>query len=268
MSENNLETKANHLKNELKKLNNFVVAYSGGTDSTFLAVMAKEAVGSTNFVAVTAKAPIFSELELTESSNLAKDFAINHHVFNVNVLDYESFVENPPNRCYYCKKVIAMEINKIAQEYGYSYVMDGTNHDDVSRDIRPGVKAAKEMNILSPLKDVGLTKEEIRKLSRSKNIPNWNKPSNACLASRIPYGSTITTNKLSKIETAENILKEAGIDQVRARCHDEILRIEVPVENFEKILTDKDHIVYKLKELGFKYITLDLEGYRSGSMNN
>ncbi|UMZ72590.1 ATP-dependent sacrificial sulfur transferase LarE [Natranaerofaba carboxydovora] len=267
MQKDSLKAKVTILEEVLHSLNNFVLAFSGGVDSSLLAVMAKEVLGRENFLAVTAAAPIFPQFEINEAKEFAEIIGIKHQFVYPKILEKASFVENPPNRCYYCKKVIAEELLKIAAEEGYNHVVDGTNAEDAASDFRPGIKAAKELKIKSPLKDAGFDKEDIRQLSKEKGIVNWDKPSNACLASRVPYGSIITSEKLLKIEKAEDVLRNLGTFQVRVRHHDNIARIEVSRENFETILENSNKITVEFKKLNFKYVTLDLEGYKTGSLN-
>lgn len=262
-----LDDKVEAVKEVLKRLNNFVVAFSGGVDSTLLAVLAKEAVSKQNFVAVTAVSPVFPEFETMKAKNLAGEIDINHIEISPKLLKEYTFIENPPNRCYYCKKIMAEEFTKTAKDYGYNYVLDGTNHEEFKTDYRPGIKAAREKGLKSPLKTAGFSKEDIRNLARVKGISNWSEPSNACLATRIPYGDNITAEKLSMVEKAEELIRELGILQLRVRHHGNIARIEVSPGEIELLVSNRERIAVGLKELGFNYITLDLLGYKEGSLN-
>jgi uncharacterized protein len=181
-------------------------------------------------------------------------------------LDIDGFAQNPPDRCYYCKKELFQKIQQIANEHHFAYVLDGSNADD-TRDYRPGVKACEELRIRSPLQDVGLTKQEIRELSKAMHLDTAEKPALACLASRFPYGTTITNERLQQVETAEEFLLSLGIYHSRVRYHDTIARIEVPKSDFPIILENAQEIVRRFKDLGFTYVTLDIEGYRTGSLN-
>lgn len=255
------------LKKNLSELKSAAVAYSAGVDSTFLLTVAHEVLGD-NVIAVTAKSSTYPEREFKEAEDFTKKMGVKHIVIVSEELDIKGYSKNPTNRCYYCKKELYTKIKNIAKENNVTYVLDGSNLDDMG-DFRPGMVAAKELEIVSPLKMAGMTKDDIRKLSKEYGLKTWNKPSFACLSSRVPYGSEITSKKLKMIEKSEQFLLDLGFRQVRVRHHGEIARIEVsPAERekfFDVDLMDK--IGQKLKEFGFKYVTLDLLGYRTGSMN-
>jgi uncharacterized protein len=189
-----------------------------------------------------------------------------HIIINSEETEIDNFSKNPIDRCYYCKKELFLKIKQVAIEENLSYILDGSNVDDIN-DYRPGLKALDEYNIVSPLRDVGLTKQEIKDLSRTMNLDTWDKPAFACLASRFPYGTEITKSRLEQVEKAESFLHFLGVKQFRVRYHTEVARIEVSKKDFQIILTHSDEIVKKFKELGFKYVTLDIEGYRTGSLN-
>jgi len=242
-----------------------MVAFSGGIDSTFLLKRAIDELGE-GVTAVLVKAESFPDWEFDEAQKLGKSLKVKLVTTNVNDFDNPNILANPVNRCYYCKEEFFGHLNELASELDIPYVLDGTNADDLG-DYRPGLLAKKEKGIISPLADVKLTKDEIRELSRELSLPNWDKPSFACLNSRIPFGSPITPEKISQIDKAEFFLKSLGFKQVRVRHHDEIARIEVLTEDFEKLLKRCMEVTKKLKELGFLYITLDLNGFESGSMN-
>ncbi len=244
-----------------------LVAFSGGTDSTFLLKTAKDVLGE-NVFAVTASSIIFPETEIKNASKIAKKWKVRHKIIMTNEMKNPDFTSNPPQRCYFCKKEFFSTLKKIAQEEKIPYVLDGANFDD-TKDFRPGIKAANELGIRSPLKEVGLKKYEIREISRKLTLSTWNKPSMACLASRFPYGMPIDSQSLSQVAQAEEYLHSLGFSQIRVRHHGNIARIEVVPEDFHFILDEKKRkgIIERLKRLGYVYITLDLLGYRTGSMN-
>ena len=261
-----LKNKYEKLKEYLKSLKSLVIAFSGGVDSTFLLKVAKEALGE-NVVAVTAKSASFPDRERKEAENFCKNEDIKYIQLVSEELQIEGFSHNPKNRCYLCKKELFNKILDYAQKENISYVAEGSNLDD-NGDYRPGLQAIKELEILSPLRHIGFTKEEIRSLSKYLNLPTWNKPSFACLASRFVYGEIINEKKLSMVDRAEQILLNFGLHQVRVRIHGENLaRIEVMPDEFDIILKNRDEIYTKFKSFGFDYITMDLKGYRTGSMN-
>ncbi|MFZ5968417.1 MAG: ATP-dependent sacrificial sulfur transferase LarE [Bacillota bacterium] len=263
----NIEIKMNKLKERLKDLESVAVAFSGGVDSTFLIKAAHDVLGD-KAIAVTARSSTYPEREFKEAVQYAETFGIKHVVIVSEELEIEGFSQNPTNRCYYCKHELFTKIQDVAKQHGIKYVLDGSNFDDLS-DYRPGMQAAAELKVISPLKEVGLTKEEIRQLSKEMNIPTWDKPAFACLSSRFPYGNTITEEKLKMIEAAEQYLLDAGFRQVRVRHHGEIARIEVAQGEREKFFRTSllDEIGQRFKEIGFTYVTLDVLGYRTGSMN-
>lgn len=263
----NLESKYKKLKDILLELKSAVVAYSGGVDSTFLLKVAHDILGD-NVIAVTAKSSTYPEREFNEAVKYIKEIGARHIVILSEELEIEGFAKNPVNRCYYCKKELFSKIWTVARENNKNAVLDGSNADDTG-DFRPGMKAAMELQVVSPLKEAGLTKDDIRELSKRMGIPTWNKPSFACLSSRFPYGNEITNEKLKMVEQAEQLLLDMGFRQIRVRHHGDIARIEVaPDERIKFFDTDvMDKVGNKLKEFGFKYVTLDLLGYRTGSMN-
>ncbi|MBN1861348.1 MAG: ATP-dependent sacrificial sulfur transferase LarE [Candidatus Thermoplasmatota archaeon] len=242
-----------------------VIAYSGGLDSTFLIKVAYDVLGKNAF-AVTATSSTFPQRELRDAKRFAKTIGILHVVIHSQELDISRFIENPPNRCYYCKKALFRKIVQIAKNRGFDVVCDGSNADDTA-DYRPGEKAKIELGIRSPLREAGLSKQDIRKLSESMHLKSFDKPAFACLASRFPYGVKITKKRLAQVESAEDFLFTLGIRQCRVRYHEVIARIEVTKEDFPVVLRNATRIIKRFKELGFTYITLDLEGYRTGSLN-
>lgn len=263
-----VKAKSLKLKNILKNLQSAVLAYSGGLDSTFLLKTAVDALGKDNVLAVTARSETYPYSEYRDAVKFAKKIGARHITINTSELDIENFKSNPVNRCYYCKKELFKKMGEIKKRYGLKYVLDGANYSDL-KDVRHGMKAAKELGIRSPLLEAKIGKEDIRRLSRALNLPTWNKPSFACLASRFPFGEHITKKDLERIEKAESVLRRLGFKQVRVRLHKDIARLEFYKSDFRKVLNEKTlhTIVAKLKSLGFKYISLDLEGYRTGSMH-
>ena len=262
-----LDLKFQKLKDNLRKLGSVVVAYSGGVDSTFLLKVASDVLGD-RVIAITARSTTYPEREFKEAVKYIKGIGAKHIVIISEELEIEGFASNPVNRCYYCKKELFSKIRKVADDNNINAVLDGSNVDDTS-DYRPGMQAAKELEVISPLKDAGFTKNDIRTMSRILGVPTWNKPAFACLSSRFPYGNEITVEKLSMVERAEQFLLDIGFRQIRVRHHGDIARIEVNVEERNKFFDVKimDRVANKLKSIGFKYVTLDLLGYRTGSMN-
>lgn len=260
--------KLTRLKNILKKINSVLVAYSGGVDSTFLLKVALDTLGKNNVFAVIAKSETYPSSEIKYAVRIAKFLGAKYSVIKTNELKDKRFVKNPVNRCYYCKKELFSRLKKIAKKLKINYVVDGSNYDD-RLDFRPGSIAGKKLGIRSPLKEANITKKDIRKLSKNMGLPTWNKPSFACLSSRIPYGNKIELKVLKMIDSAEKSLKEFGFNQVRVRHHNNIARIELDSKGIKKVLKNNlsKKIAERLKKIGYTYITLDLEGYRSGSMN-
>ncbi|MEG0856677.1 MAG: ATP-dependent sacrificial sulfur transferase LarE [Terrisporobacter sp.] len=262
-----LENKLENLKKHISDMEKVVIAYSGGVDSNFLLKVAKDTLGD-NVLAVTICAMMHSKREIEEAKQYAKYYGVNHIIHEIDKIDLKEFTDNGPLRCYYCKKFIFSTIKEIASEHNIKYILDGTNLSDLD-DYRPGLKALEEINVVSPLKNSKLTKEEIRILSKELNVDTYNKPSFSCLATRIPVNNKITEEKLRMIEEGENFLQDNNFNQYRVRLHDDIVRIEVEKKEINKFF-DKEminKINVKFKEIGFKYVTLDLEGYQMGSMN-
>lgn len=257
--------KLEKLRRILKEMDKAVLAYSGGTDSTFLLKVAHDVLGK-NVIAVTATSSTYPRQELGQAKQLAKNIGANHKIIKSEETKNKKFSKNTPNRCYYCKRELFSKIKKIAAAHNINYIIDGTNVDD-AKDYRPGAKALMEQGIRSPLREAGFTKKEIRNLSREMKLDSWNKPAQACLASRFPYRTKITKERLKQVERAESYLSKLDLNQIRVRHHNDIARIEVTEDDFRKILKDAGKIVQQFKKLGFIYITLDIEGYRTGSLN-
>jgi uncharacterized protein len=261
-----LKYKYERLKKIIRNMGYLLVAYSGGVDSSFLLKVAKDELAK-NVLAVIAKSPTYPESEFVSAKNFVKKYKIDFQVIETEELNNPKFSKNPKNRCYYCKDELFSKLRHIAREKNLKYVVDGTNYED-RLDYRPGNRAKKKHNIRSPLFEAKLTKSEIRELSREMGLSCWNKPSLACLSSRFPYNSTITEKDLRRINIAEDFLRRAGFSQVRVRHYNSLARIEIAKDEIKKFLKiDYAKIINKFKKLGYNYITLDLEGYRSGSMN-
>ena len=261
------ERKLLRLKEVLSASESICIAYSGGVDSTFLLRVSKDVLGE-KVLAVTATSPTYPGHELHEAIVAAQQMGVRHLLISSNELDIPGFSENTPDRCYYCKNDLFRKLKAEAEKYGIETVADGSNYDD-REDYRPGRKAAKEIGVRSPLLEAELTKNEIRFLSRELGLSTWNKPSLACLSSRIPYHETITEEKLKRVEEAEGILRNLGFTQFRVRHHNDIARIEVIPDEMSALnaYDVRLSIDSALKSLGFTYVTVDLKGYRTGSMN-
>ena len=254
-----------NLRKILKELDSAVLAFSGGLDSSFLLKVAHDCLGR-NLLAVTANSATYPKSELDFSRKLAKSLHARHRIIQTCELKDRKFSANPPHRCYYCKKELFYRLQQIAKKENLKVVIDAQNISDKD-DFRPGEKAKKELGIRSPLVDAGFDKQDIRKFSRMMKLPSWDKPAAACLASRIPYGKKISPAVLRRIEKAEEFLKKLKIRQVRLRHYDDSCRIEALPDDFSRLVKHRLKIVRRLKALGYNYIALDLQGYRTGSLN-
>ncbi|MFH1479598.1 MAG: ATP-dependent sacrificial sulfur transferase LarE [Candidatus Omnitrophota bacterium] len=260
--------KLDRLKNELKKLKSVVVAFSGGVDSSLLLKVASDVLPKDKTLAVTAASPTYTSSELKQAKRFASSLGVKHRIIRTDELKDEKFIKNPVDRCYYCKRELFKKLTQIAKKDRFSSVIDATNYDDRA-DYRPGSLAKKEFKVASPLAKARFTKKDIRDHSRKMRLKTWDMPSMACLASRFPYGQKITFKNLRKISLAEEAIKKLGIKQVRVRFHGDIARIEIDKKDIKRFVKDGfyDRIINRLKSLGFLYVVLDLEGYRTGSLN-
>ncbi len=263
-----LETKTEKLKEIFQSMKRAVVAFSGGVDSTLLLKVAQDTLGSENVLAVTALSPLYPERELAGVMRLTRALGSRHRVIQSNELEIPGFSDNPPNRCYYCKSKLFAELLELAREESIPFVVEGSTLDD-DKDHRPGKIAVQELGIRSPLKEAGFTKKDVRELSKALELPTWDKPSFACLASRFPYGERITDEALRMVDAAEDYLFGLGFKQVRVRHYGNLARIEVLEEEMVRLMNGslREEVVNRLKGIGYRYVTLDLQGFRSGSMN-
>lgn len=260
--------KLEKLKKILGKMESIIVAFSGGVDSSFLLKAAKDVLPKENILAVTAASDTYTRSELAQAKRFAKSLDIRHRVIFTGEMKNRNFTKNTLDRCYYCKKELFRDLKNIARASGFRFVVDASNLDD-KKDYRPGNKAKKEFGVRSPLQEAGITKDDLRRYSKRMGLETWDLPPMPCLASRIPYGEEIRKGTLKRIEAAEGFIKGLGVRRVRVRHHDNIARIEVEKKNIKRFFNQKfcGKIIKRLKKLGFVYIVLDIEGYRTGSLN-
>lgn len=262
-----LQRKVEKLKALLKTYGRAAVAFSGGVDSTLLLKVARDVLGADRVLAITAQSDFVPAADVCEAQVFCQQEGVRHELAVLEPLLYYDVRTNPADRCYFCKRLVFGKLREIAGRAGIVHLLDGTNVDDQG-DYRPGARAVKELGVLSPLQEVGFTKADVRALSAELGLKTAAKPSAACLASRIPYGEEITTDKLRRVEAAENFLHKAGFAQVRVRSHHDLARIELPQADIATFMSGPyEQAAHKFKELGFAYVTLDLEGYRTGSLN-
>jgi uncharacterized protein len=260
--------KLTNLRETIVKYGRVIVAFSGGVDSSFLLAVCAETLGKGNVKAVTASSEIHDESELILAGEIASNLGVEHIIINNSELNDPAFVANPPDRCYHCKKSFYNKLRSFSDDMNINVILDGSNTDDIS-DYRPGRKAAEEAGVNSPLMEHGFSKQDIREAAQSIKLPNWDKPANPCLASRIPYGKNITKEKLDAVAKAEAFIRNMGFGNVRVRHHDSMARIELPEEEMQRFMQcDLKAVSRYAKSLGFTWVALDIDGYRTGSLNS
>lgn len=263
------ELKLKNLKNILRSYGRIIVAFSGGADSAFLLKVSVETLGREKVTAVTGNSETYTSEEIGFARSFTAQYGINHIIINTSELQDDAFCSNPPERCYICKYHFYSEVDQLRKKENINHIVDGSNADD-QHDFRPGFKAARGFGVKSPLMECGFTKEEIRSSSKEMGLPSWDRPSNPCLASRIPYGNRITSEKLKMVAEAEHFIRGHGFNVVRVRHHGQMAKIEVSAEEINRLFSDNNNekISARLKELGFKWVSIDLQGYRQGSLND
>ena len=263
-----MHKKLDEMKRLISEMERVAIAFSGGVDSAFVLKVARDVLGPENVLAVTGRSDSLASRELEGATRLARDLGVEHVVLDTDEFDNPDYLSNPHNRCYFCKVTLYSEIERCIRQRGITHIASGTNADDLS-DWRPGLQAAKEHSVRSPAAEVGLTKKEIRLLSRELGLPTFDKPASPCLSSRVPYGEEITPQKLRMIEAAERCLQDHGFRECRVRHHGDMARIEVPVVEIPRLIepTVSREIDARLREIGYAHVTVDLRGFRSGSLN-
>jgi len=264
-----LEIKLQRLRNFIQQYKSVIVAFSGGADSAFILKVTRDVLGKENVLAITGHSPSLPEREKFFATEQAKQIDVEHLIIDTEELENENYSSNPSNRCFFCKSELYTKLTELKLEKHFDVIFDGTNLDD-ENDYRPGKNAAKENGVISPLSICKFTKEEIRRASKMLNLETWDKPASPCLSSRIPFGQKVTMEKLSRIEQAENLLHELGFTICRVRHHENIARIEVPKEQIHLLASDsiRETIVNEFKQIGFLYVTIDLNGFSSGNLNS
>ena len=263
-------SKLTYLRQIIASLDSVAVAYSGGTDSSYLLAVCMDVLGPDRVLALTADSPLTPRAEMEDARRLASELGARHQVLPSDELSIPTIVANPPDRCYHCKFTRFEALQNVARSEGLANLVHGENADDV-QDYRPGSRAAKELGVRAPLREAGLTKSEVRGASRERGLPTWDRPANACLASRFPYGTRLTVEGLARVESAEDILRHIwGLRQLRVRDHFPVARLEVPADEIPRLVMAKnrDAAIKALRRLGYRYVTLDLAGYRMGSLND
>ena len=267
ITEKSVEEKRQQLVNIINDMGSVIVAYSGGVDSAFLAAVAHEVLGE-KALSVTANSPSLAPSELEDAIALATDQQIHYEIIETKETEREDYQANNPDRCFFCKDELYSHLIKFADQLGYAVITNGTNVDDLG-DYRPGLEAAKQYGVRSPLVEADLTKQDIRDLSKEMGLPTWDKPAQACLSSRIPYGTMVTVEALTRIAKAEHFLRSKGFKQLRVRHHDTVARIEIEPKDFSALLDEstRTDITEYFKSIGYSYVTMDMNGFRSGSLN-